>query len=91
MHWGCAQAKTGDGVPAALAQLRQLVATGLIVPAALVMEAAAAAEAAGLVEAGQWTAYSAAWGDAWSAICQASTNTLLLPTENSWLQLPFSS
>lgn len=70
------QEKADDGIPSALAQLRQLVATSLAAPAALVGEAAAAAEAAGLVEAGQWTPESAAWSDAWSAIRQASASIL---------------
>lgn len=66
------QEKADQGIPSALAELRQLVATSLAAPAALVEEAAAAAEAAGLVEAGQWTPKSSAWNEAWSAICQAS-------------------
>ncbi|BDA48979.1 Alpha-glucan water dikinase, chloroplastic [Coccomyxa sp. Obi] len=74
--------KADHGIPSALAQLRQLVATSLTAPAALVEEAAAAAEAAGLVEAGQWTPESAAWSDAWSAICQVWASKW---SERAWL------
>ena len=62
-----------EGIPAALADLRQLVSTGLAAPDALVGEAAAAAEAAGLIPPGQWAPGSPAWAAAWSGICQAHT------------------
>lgn len=61
---------TAKGVPPALAELRQTVATQLQPPDGFQEEVASQAEQGGLITPGDWSQGSDKWAHAWSAICQ---------------------
>lgn len=78
----CAQA-SAKGVPPALAQLRQAVATQLQPPSGFQQELASQAEQGGLIAPGDWSQGSDKWAHAWSAICQVWPALLFLLTSSA--------
>lgn len=60
--------QVGSGIPAALAQIRQIVSTELQAPEELVHELSRVAAAAGLPGADSWRPGSSTWTPVWKAI-----------------------
>lgn len=61
---------SAKGIPPALNELRQTVATQLHPPSGFQQELATQAEEGGLISSGDWSEGSPEWAHAWSAICQ---------------------
>jgi len=68
---------SAKGIPPALAELRQTVATQLQPPTGFQQELASQAEEGGLISPGDWSEGSDKWAHAWSAICQVLPPLLL--------------
>ncbi|DBB11157.1 TPA: Phosphoglucan, water dikinase, chloroplastic [Trebouxia sp. C0006] len=64
------QLSSAKGIPPALVELRQTVATQLQPPTGFQQELASQAEEGGLISPGDWSEGSEKWTHAWSAICQ---------------------
>ena len=87
--WHTVLQGSSKGIPPALAELRQVVATQLQPPSDFQQELASQAEEGGLITSGDWSEGSNKWTAAWSAICQVpAVARLCIPFASSSCPFP---